>query len=200
MRNLRKTIILSLLIFIAFGFSSCKKNSTNKWFKAGDKPNSYIISFDSSIFQNGKKSAYIESIESEIDGFGTLMQTCSAKKYLGKKVKMSGFIKTENISDWVGMWLRIDPIKSPSSEYFDNMRDRQIKGTTKWTKYEIVLDIPINSNSMNFGVLIYGTGKVWLDNLSFEVLGESTEKFNDSLNIGISNKILSKPTNLNFEE
>jgi hypothetical protein len=80
------------------------------------------------------------------------------------------------------------------------MRDRQIKGTTKWTKYEIVLDIPINSNSMNFGVLIYGTGKVWLDNLSFEVLGESTEKFNDSLNIGISNKILSKPTNLNFEE
>jgi len=200
MRNLRKTIIPLLLIIIVFGFNSCKKKSTNEWIKAGDKPNSYIISFDNLIFQNGEKSAYIESTESEINGFGTLMQTCSAKEYLGKKVKMSGFIKTENISDWVGMWLRIDPIISPSSEYFDNMSDRQIKGTTNWKKYEVILDIPINSNSMNFGVLIYGTGKVWFDNLSFEILGESTEKFNDSLNIRISKKLLSKPTNLDFEQ
>ncbi|QNM84520.1 hypothetical protein H9W90_09960 [Polaribacter pectinis] len=200
MRNLRKTIILSFLIILMFGFNSCKRNSSNEWIKAGDKPDSYIISFDNSIFQNGEKSSYIESIEPEINGFGTLMQTCNAKEYLGKKVKMSGFIKTENISDWVGMWLRIDPIKSPSSEYFDNMRDKQIKGTTNWTKYEIILDIPTNSNSMNFGVLIYGTGKVWFDNLSFEIVGKSTEKFNDSLNIGISNKLLPKPTNLDFEE
>jgi hypothetical protein len=154
MKNLRKTIILSLLIIIVFGFNSCKKNSTNEWIKAGDKLESYVISRDNSIYQNGKQSAYIESIESEIDGFGTLMQTCSAKKYLGKKVKMTGFIKTENISNWVGMWLRIDPMKAPSSAYFDNMSNRQINGTTNWTKYEIVLDVPINSNTMNFGVLI----------------------------------------------
>lgn len=97
------------------------------------------------------------------------------------------------------MWLRIDPIKSPSSEYFDNMGNRPIKGTTNWKKYEIILDIPTNSNSLNFGVLIYGTGKVWFDNLSFEIVEESTEKFNDSLNIGISNKLLHKPTNHDFE-
>ncbi|SNR34984.1 hypothetical protein [Lutibacter flavus] len=42
--------------------------------------------------------------------------------------------------------------------------------------------------------------KVWFDNLSFEILGKSTEKFNDSLNVGISNKLLPKPTNLDFEE
>lgn len=200
MKNLQKTILLSLLTIVTIGLISCSENLHSEWFKAGDKPNSYRVSLDNSIFQNGNKSAYMESIESEINGFGTLMQTCSADKYLGKKVRMSGFIKTENISNWVGMWLRIDPIKSPSSEYFDNMRDRQIKGTTNWTKYEIVLDIPINSNSMNFGVLINGTGKVWFDNLSFEVLGESIEKFNDSLNIGISNQLLPKPTNLDFEE
>ncbi len=200
MRNIRKTIILSLLIVIIFGFNSCKRYSSNEWFKAGDKPDSYITSFDNSIFQNGKKSAYIESIESEINGFGTLMQTCSAKEYLGKKVRMSGFIKTENISNWVGMWLRIDSKTNSEMKYFDNMRDRKIKGTTNWTKYEIILDIPKNSNSMNFGVLINGTGKVWFDNLSFEVIGKSTEKFNDSLDIGISNKLLPKPTNLDFEE
>ncbi len=190
----------SILIILIFELNSCKQNLSNEWFKVGNKPESYKIDLENSIAQNGEKSALIESIESDINGFGTLMQTCSAKEYLGKKVKMSGFIKTENISNWVGMWLRIDPIKSPSSEYFDNMRDRQIKGTSNWTKYEIILDIPTNSNSMNFGVLINGTGKVWFDNLSFEVVGKSTEKFNDPLNIGISNKLLRKPTNLDFEE
>jgi hypothetical protein len=200
MKNLQKTIILSLLIIVSIGFMSCNKNLPKDWFKAGNSPKNYKIGLDNSIFQNGEKSAFIESTESEINGFGTLMQTCSAKEYLGKKVKLSGFIKTENISKWVGMWLRIDPIKSPSTEYFDNMRDNQIKGTTNWTKYEIILDIPTNSNSMNFGVLINGTGKVWFDNLSFEVVGNSTEKFNDSLNIGISKKLLPKPTNLDFEK
>ena len=200
MKTLQKTIILSLLIVVSIGFNSFNQNLLKGWFKAGDNPKSYKIGLDNSIFQNGEKSAFIESTESDIKGFGTLMQTCSAKEYLGKKVKMSGFIKTENISNWVGMWLRIDPINSISSEYFDNMGNRPITGTTNWTKYEIILDIPTNSNSMNFGVLISGTGKVWFDNLSFEVLGKSTEKFNDSLNIEISNKLLRKPTNLDFEE
>ena len=200
MKNLQKTIILSLLIVVSIGFNSCNQNLLKGWFKAGNSPKSYKIGLDNSIFQNGEKSAFIESTESDINGFGTLMQTCSAKEYLGKKVKMSGFIKTENISNWVGMWLRIDSKKNSDMKYFDNMRDRQIKGTINWTKYEIILDIPTNSNSMNFGVLINGTGKVWFDNLSFEVVGKSTEKFNDSLNIGISNKLLPKPTNLDFEE
>jgi len=200
MKNLQKTIFLSLLIVISIGFNSCNQTLLKGWFKAGDSPKSYKIGLDNSIFQNGEKSAFIESTESDINGFGTLMQTCSAKEYLGKKVKLSGFIKTENISGWVGMWLRIDPIKSPSSEYFDNMRDNPIRETTNWTKYEIILDIPINSNSINFGVLLRGAGKVWFDNLSFEVVGNSTEKFNDSLNIGISRKLLPKPTNLDFED
>jgi len=200
MKNLQKTIILSLLIVVSIGFNSCNQNLLKGWFKAGDSPKSYKIGLDNSIFQNGEKSAFIESTESDINGFGTLMQTCSAKEYLGKKVKMSGFIKTENISARVELWLRIDPINSISSKYFDNMGNRPIIGTTNWTKYEIILDVPTNSYSMNFGVLLRGTGKVWLDNLSFEIIENSVEKFDDSINYEIPHKLLSKPTNLDFEE
>ena len=204
MRISQKTIIISLLTIVNLGLISCNQNQNqdllNAWFLAGNSPQNYEIGLDNSIFNNGKKSAFIESIESEIDGFGTLMQTCSAKEYLGKKVKMSGFIKTEKVSNWVGMWLRIDPNNSPSSKYFDNMRKNPIKGTTDWTKYELVLDVPTNSNSLNFGVLISGTGKVWFDDLNFEVIGNSTEKFDDSLNIEISKYISPKPTNLDFEK
>ncbi|SFS81937.1 hypothetical protein SAMN04488006_0202, partial [Lutibacter maritimus] len=53
---------------------------------------------------------------------------------------------------------------------------------------------------MNFGILLNGTGKVWIDNISFEVVGKSTEKFNDSLNLGTSKRISKFPKNLNFDE
>jgi hypothetical protein len=197
---MKKIFILTLLLISIIGFNSCKQNLSNEWFKVGSKPESYKVDLENSNVYNGEKSALIESIESEINGFGTIMQSCSTSEYLGKKIKMSGFIKTENVSNWSGMWLRIDSKKSQSRKYFDNMRDRQIKGTTNWTKYEIIMNVPTNSNDMNFGVLLNGTGKVWIDNISFEVIGVSTEKFNDSLNIGISKKLLSKPTNLDFEK
>jgi len=200
MKTIKKISILLFWMIISIGLESCINELPKDWFKAGSEPENYKIDLDYSIVQNGKKSVFIESIEMNIDEFGTLMQTCSAKEYLGKKVKMTGFIKTENVTDWVGMWLRIDPVKTISNEYFDNMANRPIKGNTNWTKYEIILDIPTNSNSMNFGVLLKGSGKVWIDNLSFDIIGNSMKKFNDSLNIGISNKLLSKPKNLDFEE
>jgi len=44
------------------------------------------------------------------------------------------------------------------------------------------------------------SGKVWIDNLSFEIIGNSSEKFNDPLNIARSFELNSKPQNLNFEK
>jgi len=197
---MKKTFILPFLMIVIFGLESYGQNSLTDWSLTGNNSNSYKVDLDNSIYQNGEKSSFLESTESIIEGFGTLMQTCSAEEYLGKKVKMSGFIKTENLSDWVGLWLRIDPLNSISSKYFDNMGNRPIKGTTNWTKYEIILDVPINSYSMNFGVILSGTGKVWLDNLSFEIIENSVEKFDNSINYEIPHKLLSKPTNLDFEE
>ena len=184
MKSTKKTILLSLIL-LTIGFVSCNQNLSEEWFKAGDKPENYKIGLDNSIVQNGERSAYIESTKNKTNGFGTLMQTCNTVDYSGKRIKITGYIKTENVTDWSGMWLRIDPIKSISAEYFDNMGNRPIKGTTNWTKYKIVLDVPTNSNSMNFGVLLKGNGKVWIDNLNIEIIGTTKEKFNDSLNVGV---------------
>lgn len=170
------------------------------WFKAGNKPESYIVGLDNSIYQNGNQSAFLESIDTISNGFGTLMQSCDAKKYSGKKIKMSGFIKSENVKDWSGMWLRIDSTQNPSSKHFDNMMNRPIKGKTDWTIYEIIMDVPEKSYTLNFGILLAGPGKVWFDNVKFEIIGNSTEKFSESLNVKKSTKLNLKPKNLDFEK
>ncbi|TDL94304.1 N-acetyltransferase [Macrococcus brunensis] len=49
---------------------------------------------------------------------------------------------------------------------FDNMFDRAITGTNNWNHYGVVLDVGEAADSIHFGVLLIGQGKVWVDQFS----------------------------------
>jgi len=196
MKTLRSVLILTVISFL-FLQSTSQDDGPKYWYRSGSKPGSYNMGFDKTVIQSGAKSVIIESLEKEIDGFATIMQTCDAKNYLGTKVKMTGYIKSENLADWSGMWMRVDAKDSHESLAFDNMQDRAVRGTTDWTKYEIVLDVPVESGTLNFGVLMSGTGKIWFDNVSFEILDNKTP-----VSSAVANELPypGKPENLSFEE
>jgi len=61
--------------------------------------------------------------------------------------------------------------------------------------YEIVLDIPENSTTINYGVLLGGNGKVWFD--SFEL--KEVDKNVPVTNLKKESKLPSQPVNLDFE-
>ncbi len=193
--TMKKLSFLSILIvaFIFLGRNQSNAQSINGWTKAGSKAKSYEVGFDKKNVKMGKKSAYIASVEDEILGFGTLMQSCDAKNYLGKKIKLSAFIKSENVAKRAGMWLRVDSKFAKKYLSFDNMSDRPIKGDTDWIKYEIILNVPLESSDLNYGVLINGTGKVWFDQLSIEIVGDLDAEHK-------STSLPDKPTNIDFED
>ena len=84
---------------------------------------------------------------------------------------MSAYVKTENVTDWVGLWMRIDgPDKTMLR--FDNMQNRPINGTTDWEKYDIVLDVPKNSIGLFYGILMKGKGQAWMDGLKLELVSK----------------------------
>ena len=192
------SVISTLILIICTGLFLIDTEGTAQnidgWFTAGSSPSSYKVGIDQKNFKNGTSSAYIKSIEKKIDGFGTLMQTCSAKEYLGKRVKMKGFIKSKDVANWAGMWLRVDSKVKKTTLSFDNMQDRPIKGNNGWTKCEIVLDVPEESSTLNFGVLLSGTGMVWFDNISFETIDKIDSK------ITSKKEVATKPMNVDFEQ
>jgi hypothetical protein len=198
-----KLSVLSLAILIVAGLflgkSELKAQKIDGWFLAGSKPNSYKIGLDKSVYKTGSSSAFLESTDKDIKGFGTLMQSCLADEYLGKRIKMTAYVKSENVSDWAGMWLRIDSKETPQTGKplgFDNMQDRPIKGSNDWTKCEIILDVPNESATLNFGILLSGTGKLWFNGVSFEAV-DKLETQPTNLNTNYTNK---KPTNLDFSK
>ena len=90
------------------------------------------------------------------------------------------------------MWLEG---KEGASLGLDDMRDRPIRGTTDWEKYEIILKVPPESASLHFGITLSGGGKIWINQVKFEVVNDDVPT-TESI---ISKKYLT-PTNLDFSE
>lgn len=104
-------------------------------------------------------------------GFVTSTGTLPAAELAGHRVRYSGYIRTEDVAAYAGLWMRAD---SPERNAiaFDNMARQQLRGTTDWKRWEITLDIPPQADNINFGVLSVGTGRAWFDSLAIEVDGK----------------------------
>lgn len=188
------SVIGAATLSLATIFAFKPMDDIKGWFLAGGNPESYKIGIVKDAERNGSVG-YLKSIKA-VKGFGTIMQSFKPTEYLGKRVRLSGYIKSKDVTDWAGMWFRIDGQDKASPLAFDNMQKRPIKGTTGWKKYEIVLDAPENSEAFAFGVLQSGPGEIWLDDLKFEVVDKSVPLTN-LLEKGAADE---KPRNLSFEE
>jgi len=188
----RTTIyIATLLIASAFLFSY---DLPKDWFKAGNEPDKYDMGIDKGAGMNGKNAAIIKSNAKKIKGFGTLMQNVLPGKYLGKKVKMTGYMKSDDVDGWAGFWFRVDGPERGKSLAFDNMYKRNISGTTDWKQYEIVLDVPAEATLLAYGALLSGTGTIWFADVKFEIVDAGVTS------TGRPASTLDRPSNLNFEE
>ena len=143
------------------------------WPRNGAKADQYVVGVDANQTWGGMPSAYVESVTPEVDGgFGGMMQTISAENYVGKRVRLSGWIKTEDANQGGGhLWLRIDGQERGQMLGFDNMSNRAVKGTSDWQEASIVLDVPPGSRALAYGFFVAGGGKMWVNGQRIEEVG-----------------------------
>jgi hypothetical protein len=197
--KMKKQILLSVLI-VAAATTLLSFDMPKGWTSGGTDLKEYEMGIDIGSGQDGKNAATIKSIKKEITDYGVLFQNCLPDKFAGKRVRMSAFVKTKDVTGWAGLWFRIDGETTKDCLGFDNMRDgkkdRSIKGTTDWAKYEIVLDVPLKSTNLAFGALLSGTGQIWFDKFNFEVVANTVPTTGFSKEEGMPNK---EPVNLDFD-
>jgi hypothetical protein len=146
--------------------------NAQQWFLTGSHPQDYAISLDSAVLHEGKPAHLLASKADNEQGFGTLMQMFKGKAYLGKRVRLSAWVKAEKVENWAGLWMRVDgPNGKPTA--FDNMQTHPIKGSLDWQRYQIVLDMAPDSNALALGILLSGKGKVWMEEPVLEVVDAS---------------------------
>ena len=162
------------------------------WIKAGTHPNDYEMGVDPQTAFTGASSGFIRSAKAGSDTFGTYMQSMAAAEYRGKRVRMTAYVKTENVKGMAGVWLRVDAGIKPVA--FDNMMNRPLSQTNPWTPVSIVLDVDPQATVLAFGILLAGQGSAWIDDVSFEAVGNDVP-ITDMLKVGAG----TAPRNLDFE-
>jgi hypothetical protein len=198
MKNMKIKSIKNPILIIAIGML-LSFDLPNNWHKAGSYPEGYDMGVDKGTSYKGKNVATIKSIDGKAKGgFGTLMQSCLADKYLGKKVKMTGYMKSLDVKGWAGLWLRVDLDYTNKALAFDNMQNRPIKKTTDWKKYEIVINVPVKADGLAYGALLVGKGQIWFTDIIIEILGDAEPL--DNKDCVVCTTKLKEPTNLNFAE
>lgn len=173
----------------------------------GGTGDSYLMTVDSAVKHSGNASASLKlTCGSNSGPWGSLSQGIDAAKFKGKRVRLSGWIKSTDV-EYAGIWLRADIERHELA--FDNMADRPVKGTTDWKRYEVVLDIPDNTTNLRFGAVLVGKGQAWFDDFALETVGPDvpvTSKMSDEERkadheslINLKRQSKTMPVNLGFE-
>lgn len=104
-------------------------------------------------------------------GSAMLAQSIRADAYRGKRVRLSGYLKTIGVNEGTAvLFMRVDGDGVVQTS--DYMQNRPLMLTNDWARQEIVLDIPRTAVGFTYGFLLGGSGQAWLDDVQLDVVSE----------------------------
>jgi hypothetical protein len=124
---------------------------------------------DSLVVHSGRWSARLER-DGRSEETWALMSAATSEARKGSFITLRGYLKTEDVSEFCGLYLRLDGQAGMLGA--DNMYQRQLKGTHDWAEYTIALPYSAETRKVTFGAVLDGTGKVWVDDLRLLVDGK----------------------------
>ena len=138
------------------------------WGITGHDPDKFQAGVDTSADGHGAK--FLRSASNDPKAWASLVQTVQAQRYLGQRVRFRARVRTQDISNWAGLWMRVDTRNGETLGFY-NSEPQPIKGTTGWQERSVVLDVPADAALIVFGVIGEGTGQVWMEPLALETIG-----------------------------
>jgi hypothetical protein len=183
------TTTTALIFLLLVAVASAEVGVVPDWFKAGTDPEGYEIG---TVETDRGRVAYIRSLDADPEKFGNLMQTFDAASYRGQRIRLSAMVRTMEVANWAGMWMRVDANKQAVA--FDNMQDRALKGSCDWRECSIVLDVSEDADSISMGLILVGDGRAEWDAIAVETVSRDV-----SLTGRHHHRTKTAPTNLNFE-
>jgi len=172
----------------------------------GDRARSFYGGIDRKVYRGGEKCISFLAVAVTSKDQARLTQRFHADAFRGRRVRFSGYVKTNRVLERAGLWLRIDT-ESKQAYAFDDMENRAINGTVDWTLCEVVLDVPEDAAAIYLGAHLIGRGQVWVDDCSCEIVDASVPTTDQDRMLGgyqrkysIPQFLPDAPLNLDFEQ
>jgi hypothetical protein len=134
------------------------------------------------------------------DGFGSMFQLFKPDAYRGKRVRYSAAVRTVDVVDRAALCIRVDSPdtgRSGRSLAFDNMEDRpHISGTTGWSRYSCVVDVPREATAIFISSILFGAGELFWSDVRIEIVDDSVPVTDMLPKYAVGDE----PMNLDFSE
>ena len=143
------------------------------WQAVTDGSGEYTVSADVARRDGGQgyAGATIKANVASPRGSAMLAQSIRADAYRGKRVRLTGFLKTIGVNEGTAvLFMRVDGEGTVQTSDF--MENRPLMLTTDWARQEIVLDIPRNAVGFTYGFMLGGSGQAWLDDVQLDIVGD----------------------------
>lgn len=124
---------------------------------------------DEKVVHGGKWSARMQRDGSSAGTFSRVSHSLPVD-FEGKEIELHGYLKTEDVSEFAGLWVREDA--DDDTVAFSNMHEQNVKGTHDWTEYRITVPLKPEARELTFGALVSGRGTTWADDLELLVDGK----------------------------
>ena len=132
-------------------------------------PTVYSAATDNNVTHNGHSTVCFSYTPNGTAPNGTYTRLAhdfygsDSDKYSGHTVRMSGWVKTENVSG------RIEPVIFPYAGWYkllakDSLvNDYSLTGTRDWSRFSVTCKIPDDTEYLHTGFNFFGSGKAWID-------------------------------------
>lgn len=142
------------------------------WAKTGANPPDYVVTVDRGIFHSGLASGQLRN-RIQTTSTGTMTQRVKADAYRGKRVRLSAWLRTQNVQS-VLFFVRVD---GPGMTIdFDNTDNAPLPPTSDWVRRDLVVDVGATAIGVTFGIVMEGTGAAWIDDVALEVVPPATPR------------------------
>lgn len=125
---------------------------------------------DQQTVHTGRWSVRLERTPATTGSFSAITKSLPID-FLGGTVELRGFLRTKDVSDFAGLWLREDGDGGQMLR-LENMQGQHVNGTRDWAEYAIKLPLDRAAKRLYLGLLMAGTGTLWADDLQLMVDGK----------------------------
>lgn len=129
----------------------------------------YNVGLDTGAAAKGKQSLVFRYEKPALDGaYGFVSSQLPIEKCRGKRVRLTGMLKVGEACQFLSLFIRANKGIDPTA--YIRQPPRGPKVTQEFTSHSVELDIPMEADSLRFGVVMSGEGMGWADDLSIEIL------------------------------
>ena len=136
----------------------------------------YVATQDAAMSRNGHATVCLstnDAVAARGPEFGAFMRRVYRPEltpFFGRRMRITAFIKSDRVAGSAGLFGSASHM-GPLAQSVQRTRPPPVKGSLGWMRYTTEIDVPVGTDAVELGVVLHGSGKVWIDDIQFEPVG-----------------------------